>query len=294
MFLTNLPRALLRLWYLTLVGLLMTAGLTYLTVQRVQPVYTAVGEVLLLPPRPTVPTGGNPYLYLGGLDVAGDILAKAMSDDATATALKAQGVRDEFTVVMDGAAAAPMILVTTTAADGASALRSLGVVLDRLPRTLEEVQRLAKAPSNAMIRSTLITRTTEPTLSLKPVLRAGGIAAAGGLVLTLMTVALADSIGRRPKRPGPRHGRHEKEVPAEPAPRRPPSFDDSVLVPVTEHDQHKVGLGGGGRHAAAPDRPAGGPAPAPAPAPATVAMNALPLHDEPLDHEREWQSDTRW
>lgn len=193
MLLADLPKALRRRWYVAMVGLIVTAGLAWVAYDKVPPSYTSTAEVLLLPPPTSVRDGGNPYLNLGGLDAAGDILSKAMSDDTTSQELKAAGAAGKFRVALDSAAAAPMVLVTAEAPSATTSLMTLGLVLDRMPATLADVQIRAKVPPNALITSTILTRTGDPVQSLKPVARAVGVAVGAGLVLSLLATGLIDA-----------------------------------------------------------------------------------------------------
>ena len=197
MLVTDLPRVLLRQWYLVLVGLIATAGLSAFGYIKTPPTYTSSAEVLLLPPGTSVPVGGNPYLFLGGLDVAGDIVAKAMSADNTAAQLKAEGFTGEYAVVLDKTAAAPMILVTTEAPTPAASEANMALILKEIPGVLTTVQTAASAPSNALISSAVLTRTDKPVKSLKPVVRGVGLAAVAGLALTLFFTAVVDSLAQK-------------------------------------------------------------------------------------------------
>ena len=194
MVLADLPRVLLRRWYVVLIGLLGTAAIGVLAFHASPPSYTSTAEVLLLPPATSVPAGGNPYLLLGGLDVAGDILAKSMSSDSSAAALMAAGASGKFSVALDRAGAAPMVLVTAETSSLGASRTTLGLVVNQIPSVLARVQDQAGVPQNARITSTVLTETMEPAKSLKPVLRTVGGAVAGGLVGTLLLTALVDAI----------------------------------------------------------------------------------------------------
>lgn len=202
MFLADLMKALRRRWYLALVGVIATAALMAVAYDKAPPTYTSTAEVLLLPPASLVPAGGNPYLSLGGLDAAGDIVATAMSDQTRTSELKAAGAVGQFRVTLDSAAAAPMILVTSEAPSAAGSLTTLGLVVDRIPAVLADVQGLARVPSDALITSTVVTRSAEPVRSLKPVVRVVGLVGAGGLALSVLATALLDAalIRRRASR----------------------------------------------------------------------------------------------
>ena len=87
MFLSKVPAALLRRWYIVALGLGLTVAAAVFVTDTVPPAYTVTAQTLLLPPANSVTAGGNPYLSLGGLNAVGDILSEAIRDDSNMTAL---------------------------------------------------------------------------------------------------------------------------------------------------------------------------------------------------------------
>lgn len=197
MFFAELTQVLRRRWYLLVVGALSTAAAGFLTFQAVPPSYSSSAEVLLLPPGPSVPDGGNPYLSLSGLTPAGDVLARALSDPKTADEVFAAGGRGEYTVVLDGDSPAPMVSVATEAETASDAMTTRDLVLDRLPATLREIQAAANVPGDAYITTSEVTRTIEPVKEIKPQIRALVVVVGGALVLTLLGTATVDALLRR-------------------------------------------------------------------------------------------------
>ena len=65
MLASNLLSASLRRWYVIVLGVLLTAGATYLVYDASEPTYEISGTAVLLPGSSTVPDGGNGFLYLG-------------------------------------------------------------------------------------------------------------------------------------------------------------------------------------------------------------------------------------
>ena len=77
-------RSLRRRWYLVLALAVLTLGATFLVAQRVGETYEATGTVLVFPPSQAEdPTGAmtqeNPYLSLGGVDQARDVVVRALT-----------------------------------------------------------------------------------------------------------------------------------------------------------------------------------------------------------------------
>lgn len=197
MRLVELWGVLTRRWYLVALAAAVAGGAGYAVTEQVPPDYTMTAEVLLLPPPTSVQQGDNPYLALGGLTPAGDVLARSMTDTQTLERVLALGATADYRVELDSTSPAPILLVTVEANAAAAAGNTLSVVLDQIPDTLVEVQQAANVPSNAFITSSPVTREVTPTKSVKPQLRALIVAVGGSLVLSLMAIAGLDGLLRR-------------------------------------------------------------------------------------------------
>ncbi len=201
MFLSEIPRTLVRRWYVVLVGLLATSALIYGSIKVTPKEYTATGEVLLLPPAPNVPAGDNPYLSLSGLEAVCDILGRAMQDGEAMNAVKAAGLTSEVTFQRDQNSAAPMMLLTTVAKSPEAATRDSALFLNQIPATLKGVQAHVNVPQNAYVTSTVIVSPDKVTTSSKSQIRSILVAGVAGLVLTLLLTAGIDRwLGRHASR----------------------------------------------------------------------------------------------
>lgn len=199
MYLSDLRVVLLRRWYLTMVGLLTTAGLCVLAAHSFPSTYEARANVVFLPPHSAVAETANPYLALGGLDTASGVVARAMSDSATSRELAAAGV-GTYSVVPDLAAGGPVLLVTAGDTTPESTLTSLSTVLDRLPRVFVKLQTAADSPTRSLITLELITRDTKPTEVRKQLYRGLLLALAMGATATLLLAAFIDGLLMRRRR----------------------------------------------------------------------------------------------
>ena len=234
MFFAELGQVLLRRWYLLLVGVLCAVAAGFVTFQAVPPAYTANAEVLLLPPDPTVPEDGNPYLSLSGLTPAGDVLARALSDPKTAEEIAAAGGRGQYTVALDGDSPAPLVVVEAEAETALDALKTRDLVLERLPAALRQIQTAANVPSDAYITASGVTRTDEPLKEIKPQIRALVMVVGGALVLTFLGTAATDAIlGRRLVRRTARQARPEPNAPRH---AQTPSTGHRQTAPTTPRD----------------------------------------------------------
>ncbi len=141
MTVTEFFAALRRRWLIVLLGFLVTTGLTGAAYELSKPTYEITGSVLLLPPR--VSTGSqvdNPYLQLGGLRQAVDLLGVALSDQTTQLQLQAMSKDVEFTVQVNPAIASPLLVIDVKDSSPGSATRIRDVLMARVPVQLQEMQ----------------------------------------------------------------------------------------------------------------------------------------------------------
>jgi hypothetical protein len=236
MFLTDIPRALVRCWYIVVVGLLATGAMIFGATKVTQKEYSVISEVLLLPPPSSVPAGDNPYLSLGGLNAMGDILARAMQDGEATNALKAAGLTSEVTFARDQNSAAPIMMLSTVSSSPQTAVDDSVIFLNQIPITLKSVQAHASVPQNAYVSSTIIVKPQDVIASSKSQLRSMMVAGVAGLAFTLLLTGLADRLlhrrltGRRAAGPS---GPARQRV----APRRRPL--PSVAAPTSRESQHE-------------------------------------------------------
>lgn len=133
-------KSIARRWYVVLVGLMLTAAMGWVVNDRVPTSFEATGSLLLMPPAVTVGTDGNPYLYLGGMSQALDVLVRRASAPEVQ-----QGVIDKYpsstyTVQADRTTTSPIILVTADAPTGTAALDTMNAALASVESTLNVMQ----------------------------------------------------------------------------------------------------------------------------------------------------------
>lgn len=213
MYLRDLGASLLRRWPLVIVGLLLSAGLAYGAYTLVPVSWTAKASVLLFPPSSVVGLNGNPYLYLGGLEQAADVLVRRLDTEAAHKEAKERYDDGDFTVQIDGGSAAPIVLIEAEAPDAAGALSLVDDVHSRVPDELLAMQQDLGAAKNAFITATDITVDAEATLNPKARIQLTAVAGAVGLALTILLTGLVDGLARR--------RRQNHEEPAESGPEDP-------------------------------------------------------------------------
>jgi hypothetical protein len=187
-----------RRWYVVLVGLMLTVPASYLAAQHVAPTYTMTARVVVLVPAKTVGTGGNPYLALGGLDAAVDVVAAGLSSDTIQEELARTGATSDV-VTRDAATAAPILLMTVVGPTEETARAGVGVLVDEVAPTLASIQQSAGVTPDQRLRSEVLTTSQHAVVSYKPLIRAAIMVLLAGGAFTLLITALIDSRLRRRK-----------------------------------------------------------------------------------------------
>lgn len=210
-----------RRWLVVLLGVLLTALLGVGATRLVPVEFEAKSSILVIPPTSTPNTGGNPYLALGGLQVAADVLARAMSDPSTVEEVVPAGSGAEYVVEPDASTSGPMLVITTTDVTAAGALDLLGRVVDLAPTKLSDLQTSVDAPPVTLLEVAVITQDTEAVPQYKALLRAMLVVVGAGLGLTAILTVAIDSLRRR---------RSE----ANPPRKEPVEHDDAPYLPSAE------------------------------------------------------------
>lgn len=197
---SDLPRIMVQRWYLTLIGLLITVTLCGLAALAVPVKYQAKAQILVLPPHTSVGTGGNPYLALGGLQAASDVLARAMSDGKTFQLLRSEGITGTYTVARDLTTSGPILLVAAADSTPEGALSTLNGILAQAAPRLAALQDDLNVPQSTRLTSDVFTQDTAASTQRKSQIRAVLVGFAGGLFVTIMLVSAADSVLIRRRR----------------------------------------------------------------------------------------------
>lgn len=205
-------RVLRRRWHAVLVGLLVTLGLGVAAALLVPPKYELRATMVLVPPKSPLNGGNNPFLSLGGLHDAADVLSRAMIDGAVHDSLVKEGADPDYIVQTDPTSAGPLILVIADGATPQAANHTLNVILDRLPVELTELQRSATVSASSLIDITEVSRDQAAKTMRKSQIRATVAAVGAGLVVTLFGTGLLDNFLRR------RRSEPDDDEPAEPGP----------------------------------------------------------------------------
>ena len=217
MLFTEMLGMLRRRWLIVVLGLMLTTAASVGVFKVVHPDYTLTREVLLLPPQSETPAGTNPLLALGGLNSAVDVLARALSDDANITDVRAQGATGTFTTTRDQTTSAPMLQVSVTTDTQAEAQKTVGILTAVVPARLSSLQGDLGVPQASHVTSTVLTDNTQPEASRKSQLQAVVGIFALGVLATILLASLIDRMSsRRGDRAVRRSARRDEELEAEP------------------------------------------------------------------------------
>lgn len=217
MYLRDVLASLIKRWYLTLAGLLVTAGMCGLALQLVQPTLESTASVVLLPPKSSVELGGNPYLQLGGLQPTLDLLVVALRDEETTRAIKAVSRTAEVEVKADTTNSGPLLIVTAheRTAEGSVAVRD--EMVREVPIKLAALQQQLLISDRSRITSMVLVQDAVAKPVSKSQIRAVVVAAGAGLVGTALVVGLLDGFLDRRRKPRAASANHDgSDLPDEP------------------------------------------------------------------------------
>ncbi|WP_411701295.1 hypothetical protein [Conyzicola sp.] len=194
--------SLARRWWVLVIGLALTAVAAVNVYQLVPVSYTASASVVLLPPKTLVGDVGNPFLYLGGLSQAVDVLVRKVAADEVSDPIERANPDSEFEIYSDTSSSGPIIVIFGQGPTKAATLDVVRDVLDATTPALQDMQtNLAVSPDSLITLDTLAVD-KKPEIDQKNRLQAVLGVAGVGVVLTLLLAAVVDSLllARRARR----------------------------------------------------------------------------------------------
>lgn len=195
MLLRDVRTSLARRWYLVVVGLAVTAFACVGAARAVPATFEAEANLVLLPPASTVEPDGNPYLYLGGLGQAVELLARSVSsNEVTEKVLGGAPVGTSYAVAPDPTASGPILLITAEAHSSEASLATLQSVLEAVPANLDELQADLDVPVPSRITSMPLVVDDRSLPVRKAQVRALVAAAVVGTVGTVLGVGFVDGL----------------------------------------------------------------------------------------------------
>lgn len=204
MIFTDTLRGLWRRWYILLPGTLIAAVLALSVWSIVPPGYERSSTQLLIPGAQSIPAGANPYLFLGGLTPAADVVVRAVGSENLLNEVDEThpGVKIELT--RDMSTAGPIILTVVTANSNAAAEEVLGFLGERTTQVLNEIQETEGIAAENRMTVLPVTIDNQSVLKERNRFLAAGAAGLLVLTLTLLVSGLVDGLNLRRKRRGNR------------------------------------------------------------------------------------------
>jgi hypothetical protein len=192
--LRDLLNSLARRWYVVLAGLLLTGGIAAGLYSVVPVSYISQASVVLLPPKSASDPQANPFLRLGGLSQAVDILTRTINSDAYSEPLVAENRGAIFTTAADTSTSGPIILIESRAPTPARATAMTEAVLAAVPDVLDQIQAKLSVSADFKIDVTTIAVDQKPKLDAKTRLQVVVGVAALGVVLSVLLTGLIDGL----------------------------------------------------------------------------------------------------
>jgi hypothetical protein len=198
MQLTDTLNSMMRRWYLVLTGLALTVGVAWMAYATIPPRYEAAGSVLLMPSEATVGDEGNPYLYLGGMNDAMDVLIRRTNAPEVQQQLLADHAGATYTVEKDATTQSPIVVVTVASGTDGDAVAVLQDTLSAVHAKLGEMQDDLSIPQERRISlKELVVDDVAAKNTKTPVQVAVAAAGAGGVATLLLTGVIDGYLVRR-------------------------------------------------------------------------------------------------
>lgn len=190
-------RGLWRRWYIVLPGALIAASLAFGAWSVIPPGYERSSTQLLIPGAASMPEDANPYLFLGGLAPAADVLVRAVGAENVINEVTAgrSGVQVEIT--RDTATAGPVIVIVVTAPTDAAAEEILGLLVERTETVLADLQQTEKIAKRNRVTVLPITVDSQSILQQRNRFIISGAIGLAGIALTLVVAGLIDGYRQR-------------------------------------------------------------------------------------------------
>jgi hypothetical protein len=131
-------------------------------------------------------------MALGGLQESADVLARSLSSEETAAAIKKAAPEAEYEVVPDLSTSAPILAVTATSPLADRADKMMAAVLQQIPESLGSLQQNLGIQRSNMITTMVLSSDKKPALIQKTRVRILGALGAALILGSAIVVAAID------------------------------------------------------------------------------------------------------
>lgn len=195
MTLSNSIRAVVRRWYITVPGLLLSLVIAGIAFTLIPPQYTSSGIAVLVQPKEPGSKTYNPLLnFNSSLNTTALIMQQALNTPEAAIELGLTPGEDSFTVknIDSGGSGQPFIDVTAQSSIAAKSADIVANVLDRARDQLADRQSGLHVSSQNVIRLENVVAATTPKVVPGVPLAVAGVALMLGLTITIFAAVALD------------------------------------------------------------------------------------------------------
>lgn len=223
-------RAFARRWYIVVPALILAVAVALSLWINVKPGFERSATQVLLPASTDIPDDANPFLYLGGLGQAADVVVRAVSAESVTSTITEGYDGVEVRIARDTSSGAPVIVTTVTAESDDDTAEVLEAFVRETGQRLDAIQADSDVPPEGRIGIKTLSIDETSRIDQKnrlTVTAVSGVAIlVGGLVLAAVLDGMLMSRSRRPGRVG---AAQEPEAAEE---SRPPDDDDLDVEPA--------------------------------------------------------------
>lgn len=212
MYLSEFWASCRRRWYLVVVLIVASTALCWMAAGKIQPSYDAKASLVLIPPRTPDDPDANRYLDLGSLSNSVDVLSRSMISEDTAKLLEKAAPGAEYDVSHDLTTSAPIVLVSVSSKERASAAAMLDAVIGQIPRDLTQLQDEIGVKPQFRITALVVSQDSKPIPNQKTRARLLGVLVVALLFGSAVLIAVVDGLLLRRSRRAERIARESREA----------------------------------------------------------------------------------
>ena len=186
--------SLLRRWYVLFLGLLLTAGMCWIVQEYVPVTYEAKASQVLMPPSATVGESGNPYLYLGGMSQALDVLIRHVSASEVTKPVLDAFPNTEYSVQADSSTGGSILVISASGSTPEGTLGVLQAAMKEVPAALKGMQDELAITERLRISVRTVVVDEQVSKNDQSRLRLMILAAGAGIFGTLLLTATIDGL----------------------------------------------------------------------------------------------------
>lgn len=168
-----------RRWYFVIIGFGHDVGSVFSGPTKHPEKFKAQASTVIMPSAHSVGVDGNPYLNLGGMGEALDILTRRLSAEDIRGKIADEFANASYTAETDRGTSGAILLITATSPNPDESLGTMRAVMDQAPLVLENMQGALNVPEESRISTMTLLVDSQATPESKARTRVLLVAAAG-------------------------------------------------------------------------------------------------------------------